>query len=238
MTEFNAIRSRARDDLVIITESGGEDVFLWEHSERVARWARQIARFPAIQEKAPSEEALIVAALYHDAGWAARVRDGETDRLEILLRPVPDSHYERGASIMERSLSGLVPAATLRRAADALRALDKRKVHLIDAQVIADAENLEEFCPLALWPTIRRGALEGKAVQAVVDTWHRRKEYQFWMARLNDSFRFAPVRELARARLEAYERTMAELEQHNEGEDIAAAVASSAHDPGDALTAT
>ncbi|MHC4696929.1 MAG: HD domain-containing protein [Planctomycetota bacterium] len=220
MTSPEAIWNRARADEMIVTESGDQDVFLWEHCDRVARWAQHIARFDAIQEHSPDATAIVAAALYHDAGWITRFREGEVERIDVVTRAVSDAHYEQSALVMERSLAGLLPRKTLRRASEAIRAITDRGTRLIEAQVISDAESLGEFCLLALWPAIRRSAIEGKGVQAAIDTWHRRKEYQFWTARLKDSFHFAPVRDLARARLAKYGRAMMELEQHNEGTDI------------------
>ncbi|MBU0718240.1 MAG: hypothetical protein KJ749_08335, partial [Planctomycetes bacterium] len=90
--------------------------------------------------------------------------------------------------------------------------------------IVAEAENLDEFGLQVLWPLIRRGAQDGKGIEAAIGTWQRRKEYQFWTARLADSFRFAPVRELAERRLAAFDQMMAELERHHEGEDLRQAI--------------
>jgi hypothetical protein len=82
-----------------------------------------------------------------------------------------------------------------------------------------------------LWSAIRRGAVDGKGVQAVLDTWRRKKEYQFWTARLNDSFRFEPVRELARRRLEKFERLLEELGDQHAAVDVAALLSVRRDDP-------
>ena len=125
---------------------------------------------------------------------------------------------------MERTLAGLVPKDSLELAARAVRSCRDRASKLIEAQVVAEAENLQEFGVVSLWPVIRRGAVEGKAVQSMLDTWRRKKEYQFWTARLNDAFRFQPVRELARQRLEKFERLLAELEEQHSAADVTALV--------------
>ena len=235
MARPESIWNRARSDLMIATESGDYDVSLWEHGDRIARWAQQIAKLPVIQAQSPDVWAVVAAALYHDAGWVTRFRAGEVERIDILTRAISDTHYELSAAVMERSLSELLPRKTLKRASDSIRALKERGTRLIEAQVVSDADNLGEFCLLALWPTIRRGALEGKGVQATIATWDRRQEYQFWPARLKDSFYFAPVRKLARARLTKYERAMAELEQHDAGADILLEQRSERVDSGDTL---
>ena len=221
MTELDAIWNRARADLVITTESGDQDVFLWERSARIARSAQAVAKFPEVSSHRPDEIAIVAAALYHDAGWIAQLEDGEIARTDVLVRPPGETHRDQSAMLMDRGLAGIIPRDSRTRASEVIRTLHDRDMKLIEAHVVADCENLEEFCLLALWPTVRRGAREGKGVQAAIDTWKRKKEYQFWTARLNESFRFDGVREIARARLAKYERVMTELEECHHGTDIA-----------------
>lgn len=218
--QLDAIWNRARADLVATTEHGDEDVFLWEHAVRVAENARRIAMLPVVQEASPDETAVVAAALYHDAGWIVRLRNGEIKRDEILIRPMSESHREQGAALMERSLSPSLSRDSLTRASQAIRALNDRRIEPIEGQVVCEADNLEEFGVLSLWSTIRRSAIDGKGVQTLLETWRRRKEYRFWEARLNDSFRFAAVRAVAERRLEQFESLMEELERQHKGVDL------------------
>lgn len=218
--EWEAIWNRARADLVVALKSTNQDVFLWEHSVRIADNARRIAGLPVVQQAHPDEAAVLAAALYHDADWITRLEGGEIRREEMLVRPAPETHREQSALMMERSLAKLLPADTLARASEAIRTLHDREIATIEGQVVTEAENLDEFGLLCLWPIIRRGALDGKGVQAVLDTWRRRKEYRFWDARLADSFRFAPVRAVAKRRLEQLERVMAVLAEQQQGSDL------------------
>lgn len=221
MSQLDDLVARARQDLVITGSHGcEEDVFLWEHAERVARSAHFILQLPEISQAKPDAQAVIAAALYHDVAWVSRLSQGEISREEILIRPVPDAHREQSAISMEKSLVQLMSPESLRTASTAIRMLNEREVEQVECIIVADAENLEEFGLLAFWPNIRRGVLEGKGVQAVVDTWHRRREYQFWAARLRDSFRLEPVRQLAHRRLQAYERVMGEIERLHLGADV------------------
>lgn len=222
MKLLDNILVRARQDLVFEVVGGGEeDLFLWEHAERVARSAQAILNLPEVTNAGPDATAVLAASLYHDAGWAVRVRQGEAKREEILVRAVPDDHRDQGAELMAKSLAPMIPAESIRIASTAIRTLHERDVDSIEGHIVGDAESLEEFGLLAFWGNIRRGTLDGKGVQAVVDTWHRRRDYQFWAARLRDSFRFDAVRQLARRRLMTYERVMEEVERLHIGADIA-----------------
>lgn len=220
MVDLNAIWVQARSDLILAIERNGSDLFLWEHSARVAKAARAIAHLPAVQAKSPDEAVVLAAALYHDADWVTRVHAGEVDRSQILLHQPPDNHRVRSAEVMERSLAKLMPAESVTRASRVIRNLYARDTAQIEGQIVADAESLDEFGLLAFWPSIRRGSLDGKGVKAVLDTWHRRKEYRFWTARLKDSFHFSEVRELAKERLAAYERAMVAVEEQHTAADL------------------
>ena len=217
MPQLDAIWDRARSDLAITTPQHCEDPFLWEHAARIARCAREIAKLPSVTELAPDGLALEAAALYHDAAWTVHIRDESAATREVLVRPPAHDHRELSASLMERSLGDLLPSDALGRASRAIRSLDQRDIEGIEGQILADAENLDEFGVVSLWTTIRRGALDGKAIQGVIDRWHRRKEYHFWSARLNDSFHFQAVRAVAKKRLATLERLMHELEEEQAG---------------------
>ena len=208
--------------LVITTEQGEADPFLWEHSARVTRSAQQIAKLPSVQGRQPDEAAIVAAALFQDAAWTARVRDDDVDRLEVLLTPCSAADREQAVVIMQRSLADVMPAESLARATRAILTLNDPEIESIEGQVVHEAASLDEFGVLSLWSMIRRAAFEGKGVEAVLDKWHRYKEYRFWSARLNESFRFAPVREMARQRLVELERLMDVLEKHHHGHDIEA----------------
>lgn len=224
MSELDRVWQKARSDLMVATVTGDPDSFLWEHSSRIARAACAIARLECVQMLNPDPSAVAAAALYHDAGWVAGFHSGEVDRCEILVRPPSETHRDQSALMMESGLANLLPREAIRRASLAIRSMSRRGTDSVEGRIVSDADNLDEFGPLALWPSIRRGVLDGKGIQAVIDTWQRRKEYQFWSARLNDSFHFEPVRKIAEKRLAIYESIMQEVECHLAVADLESAV--------------
>lgn len=218
--QWDVIWSRARADLVIPTKRGDEDVFLWEHSSRVARNAREIIKLPSVHLAGPDEVAVVSAALYHEAGWIARLNRGEINRLDILVQDVREDHGEEGASLLERSLANLLPGDSIARATHAIRSMADGDSSCIEAQVLRDADHLDEFGIISLWTTVRRGLVDGKGLQAAIDTWRRRKEYRFWDARLKDSFRFPAVQTIARRRLAELDLLMQEFDRQQQAADI------------------
>lgn len=218
--QWDVISNHARADLVVQTDRGEEDVFLWEHSSRVARYASQIVSLPTVRSAAPDEIAVMAAALYHEAGWIARLKRGDVLRSDILVHSVLEDHWEEGAAMLERSLVEVVPADSLARASHAIRVSAARDSDCIEAQILTDADHLDEFGIISLWSTVRRGHIDGKGVQAALETWRRRKEYRFWDARLKDSFHFAPVRAVARRRLALLDEVMQELDRQHQAADL------------------
>ncbi len=211
--------ARARDGLVIPDGRGDGDVFLWEHTVRVTRAARHIAGAPDVPHSELDLAALVAAALYHDMGWAAQFREGILTRAEILAKPTSDAQRDLAVTLLEKQLADLLSPGSLKRAAEAVRTYSRRDCALVEAAVLADARGLDEIGALSLWHTVRRHVMEGKGVQAALDTWQRQQEYRFWKARL-DSFRFDSVRELARRRFERFEVFMAALAEEHTGQDL------------------
>lgn len=219
MANEDAMWTRARKGLVISNGRGGEDVFIWEHTVRVTRVARQIAGSPDVPQAELDLAALTAAALYHDAGWAMQYRQGLITRTELLAKPTSDLLREAGAGLLETELAGVLAPGSLKRAAEAVCSHSQRKCELAEALVLGDAHSLDEIGTLSLWHTFRRHAMEGKGLQAALDTWQRRKEYRFSKARIDD-FRFESVRELARRRVQRFESVMAALASEHNGEDL------------------
>lgn len=220
MRELEAVWKLARADLVIPIDDGGQDLFLWEHCVRVAKGAEYLSRLPEVHRREPDHLALLAAALYHEVGWVSRWREGEIQRFEILLGVPAESMVIDSIRVMQNSLQGAISAASLSRASDTLRSRTGHDVQTIEGIVLADADNLEEFGLGFLWTSIRRGLCGGKGVRSVLDAWKRRTEYQFWTARLKDSFKLEESRKLAQQRLVQLETFLTAMEKQHEVEDI------------------
>jgi 5'-deoxynucleotidase YfbR-like HD superfamily hydrolase len=220
MAKKEPIWARAREDLVIDFGQGQEDVFLWEHTERVTRTTAQIAaRAPELRGNEVDLQVLTAAALYHDAGWIVQLRDEAVARTGILCSPLSDLQRDLGASLMEQRLAGLLPAGVLRRAGECIRQLQRRDVAAPEAQILYDADTLDQVGTLVLCRLLRRYGFEGKGLQAFLDTWKSQQEYGYWKARL-ESFRFASVRKLAEGRFAALKSYMSALLREHDGDDL------------------
>ena len=219
MTDRAQIWERARSDLVLIPGHGQKDG-LWEYCARVARSAERIAQVPEIASQNPDHIAILSAALYHEGGWVAAVRNGGVDIADLLTQPLTAAQRENGVLLMQRGLGNLVASSCLERASVCIRHTAAESDGPVEAKVVSDAVALEEFGTLSLWPMIRRHGAEGKGVQAVIDKMRTRSTYKYWPPRLRDAFHFDVVRKIAEARLDAFERFVDELDAYQQGEDV------------------
>lgn len=220
MTTLDTIWNRARADLAVLTQSGEDDTFLWDHAARVAHTAQRVAALPSVSQHQPDESVILAAALYHDAAWAHHVRGEGVDSADILVRNPPADHREQGALMMRKSLKTHLSVETLEHAARIIMTMDDRQGGTIEKKIVSDADRLDEFGVVALWTTIRRGVRAGDGIQRVIDRWHRRTEYHFWTARLKDYFYLDEARTVASGRLAGLEKVIRELEVQQVGGDV------------------
>jgi len=210
---------RAKNDLCLEV-MGRRDWLVWHHSDRVCRLAELLVIRPEFADRAVDRAALRAAALYHDAGWVLQVRQGELDARDILLRPTTDLQRQLAADWMRVQLKGLLAPASLEAAARAILFLNDRRTELLEAQVLAEADNLDSIGPHTIELMVRRLTAEGKTLADLVKAWERQEEYHYWQTRIKEGFRFDPVRALAEQRWQALRQFMYHLRQAVRLEDL------------------
>ncbi len=212
---------KAERDLRISVHGWPPDPIVWEHSARVARTAEMIARLPEVAAQAPHTEAVVVAALYHGMGWVLQVQAGQISPDELLLRPTSDFCRDIAADWMDAHLPTIVPGGVLERAVAAVRKAGDRRTDMIEAQILAEADNLDQIGPPFIERMIRKCRHDGRTMEQLLASWERQEEYQYWQARIKESVRFASLRELAERRHQALRRFMADLAVAVRLEDVA-----------------
>lgn len=224
MKQPDRLLALARQQLSVTDAQGRVDLWLWEHSERVMRLTQLISRLPEFAPQRPDLAAVAAAALFHDAGWAVQFAQGKFDRWQILTRPTSDIQRELGAALLQEQAAHLVSGDSLRRAVQAIRQCNDRSTTLVEAQVVAEAENFDEIGTLAVLRQLRQYLAEGRPLEQFVAGWVRQKEYRFWEARINDSLRLETTRALARERLTAVDQFMHALQRDLSGAELEAAL--------------
>jgi hypothetical protein len=216
----DAVIAKARECLTLRGNTGAPDLWLLEHSQRVMELSRLLALLPEIGEDRPHRQAVMVAALFHDAGWAVQVQQGQVQVWQVVNRPTNDLQRELGAGLLLEACAKLLPEDTLELAAEAIRQCNDRYTALPEAQVLAEADNLDEIGLPYVLRQFRQSQFEGRPLEQLLINWARQLEYRYWDARINDCLRFETTRHLARRRLEAVEAFMATLARDREAGDV------------------
>lgn len=225
MAETQVVQQRARELLALEMDGGRSDLFLWEHSARVAHNALCACQYPELADAKIDRVALTAGAFFHDAGWAVQARRGDAPAWQLLTCPTSVRQLAAAAATLTDTLGDVLPERSLRRAGQALLQMRQRRPDRIEASILADADNLDEFGPLLWCREARRCALGERSIDQVLRSWQRQREYHYWEARINESFRFERSKQLARRRLETMKRFMDELTRQYKGEDIGQLIA-------------
>jgi hypothetical protein len=184
--------------------------------------AQMLTRLPELVQTPPNTDAVALAGLFHDAGWAIQVRQQEIDRWQVLSRPTNDIQREFGAALLEEHVGDLFDADTVALAAETIRQCNDRYTELVESRVLADAESLDEIGVMCLLRQFRQYQAEGRPLDQLLESWNRQQEYHYWEARINDGLRLEATRELARERLNAVQPFMLALARDLLGTDVRA----------------
>jgi len=210
----------ARQLLVIQVDEEQRDPWLWERAWRVSRLTQLVGRIPEVADQPVELLALAVAGLFHCAGWATQAQQGRIGRWQLLARPTNEIQRELGAALLQEHAAHLLPPKVARLAAEAIRQCNDRNTSLLEAQLLAEAENLDDLSMLYVLRQFRQYQAEGRPLVQLVESWERQKEYRYWEVRVTEGLRFASTRELARQRLEAVEAFMRALTRDLSGADV------------------
>jgi HD superfamily phosphodiesterase len=221
----------AQRDLMVKVEGAPVDPCVWDHAARVARIAEALLAIPELRENVVDAQALLVAALYHDAGWVLQVRAGECHARDILLKPSTDLQREMAADWMAERVAGQVGPGIIHLAARIIRQINNRRTDLVEARILADAENLDEIGVHGISLMIRKICAEGRTLGDIISLWQRQQEYNYWPARIRDGFHFETTRRLAKARLAKLSRFMDDLREVVQLEDLLGLQASGSKAP-------
>ncbi len=207
----DVIWQKARQDLRVCRDDGVDDTLVREHCYRVARMAEKIAAGPEMAKHIINRQALCVACLYHDMGWVLQANAGTLPVKELFLRPTTDLQRALAADWVSKHLDEILEPGALALAAQAIRKCGDRSTDILEAQILAEADNLDLIGPQAVCLMIRKQLAEGKALDDLLSIWERQEEYRYWEARIKDCFRLPSVRRVAERRLGTLRRFMDDL---------------------------
>lgn len=206
------------------------DTWLLEHSERVMRICLSLAILPELRADPPDPAALATAAWFHDVGWAVQYRAGDVPQTQVLARPTSDGQREQAVNELTQRCGSLLIPEVLGLACEAIRQCNLRNASLPEAQVLADAENLDEIGMIYVLRQFRQNLPDGRGLKHLLQNWTRQRQYHYWEARI-ERLRFRVSRQLAHQRLAEIERWMTMLQAEIQSADLAAILTASGLTP-------
>ncbi len=218
--QIERVIPRAKQLLSIPIDDNAQDLWLWEHAERVMHLTQSIAALPDVDGSTADLTALILAALFHDAGWISEYQQGRYQRWQLLTRPTNDIQRELGAALLQEEVGQIFSGPTLHTAIEAIRHCNNRHTDLLEAHILAEAEALDEVGVTYVLRQFRQYQAEGRPLEQLANSWQRQQEYRYWEVRLNDGFRYESTRQLARRRLHTVELFMLGIRQGLRGDDV------------------
>lgn len=221
----------ARQLLTVELDEEHRDLWLWERAERVLHLSVVVAAIPELADQPIDHTALGAAALFHCAGWITQIEPGHPNRWQMLTRPTNDIQRELGAALLQEHAAHLLPPKTARLACEAIRLCNDHTTPLIEAQLLAEAENLDDVGVIHVLQQFRHYQAQGRPIKQLLASWERQQEYRYWEVRINDGLRFETTRQLARQRLSAVNAFMQALAHELKEPDVLAALHPADIDP-------
>jgi len=220
MANFAVIQEIAEQVLAVPTVKKTADRYLIDRARRVLRHCGSIAQLNDVRQFQIDRECLNIAALFRDSGFA-RYADQANDFTRMVLADLTDEDLrDFSTQIIQEKLSDLLNPRQLGRVCSIVNDSGKRDTTLIEAMILSDARNLDDMGAVGIFNEFRRYVVHGRGATDALLSWRRKLEYDYWSARLRESFRFDSVRRLAQNRLKAAELFMQSLDIENKAGDL------------------
>ena len=222
MSEMDIIREIAQQVLIVPTLTGLKDNCLWDRTQRILRNIEHICMLPKVaDENLPIDKfCLTGAAYFSDAGFA-KYADAEDIASRLVLADVnPDELRDFSTQIVTDKLAGALPGPKIDKINKIIKESGNRFTKMTEAIILSDARNLDDMGAVGIFNEFRRYCIHGKGVADVLQSWKKKLDYQYFQARLKESFRFDSVRQLAEQRYASVEYFMNQLEVENSASDL------------------
>ena len=220
MADLGVIKEIAEQVLSVPTLKGTPDRYLIDRGSRVLRHCGNISRLKDVQCFQVDHECLNVAALFRDAGFA-RYANQEDKVARMVLADLTDEDLrDFSTQLVQEKLGEILNPRQMERVCSIIIESGRRETVLIEAMILADARNLDDMGAVGIFNEFRRYVVHGRGVSDALASWDRKQQYEYWTARLRESFRFDTVRRLAERRLRVAEQFMANLQQENRAADM------------------
>lgn len=236
MADLNVIKEIAEQVLSIPTLKGTPDRYLIDRAWRVLRHCGSIAQLNEVRCFQVDNECLTVAALFRDAGFARYANQEDRAQRMVLADLTDEDMRDFSTQVVQEKLAELLNPRQMERTCSIIIESGKRNTRLIEAMILADARNLDDMGAVGIFNELRRYVVHGRGAAEAVTSWNQKIEYDYWTARLRESFRFDAVRDIARRRLQNAMTFMEHLHFENRAGDLEALLLEQRMTPAQAKT--
>ncbi|UCE98619.1 MAG: hypothetical protein JSV82_05365 [Planctomycetota bacterium] len=230
MSELEIVRELARESLTAAASTVELGAFLWERAQRLVRNAEYICQLPELGEAGLQVDRFcLVSAAYFSGAGLARYAGGKGLGAKSGLNDVNDDDLlELSVQVAEQKLAGAIEKSRIEKITRIITESGSYFTRMAEAMVLSDARNLDDMGLVGILNEYGRYICRGKGVSDILKSWQRKKDYRYWQARLEEGFRFPPVRKLAEQRLCTAEEFMDHLNMEAAGRDLEGLVVRSA----------
>jgi len=220
MADIEACKKIAEEALCLPNPKGTPDRYLIDRAYRVLKLCNGIAQLNDVQRFQTDHECLALAALFRDTGFARYAQRENTISLPPSSELTEEDMRDFSAQVVQEKLSELLDSRQMERLCNIILESGRRDTTLIEAMILSDACNLDDMGAVGLCSEFRRSGVQGRGITEFLKSWKRKLEYDYWSARLRESFRFDSVRQIAQNRLQNAKLVMEQLEQENRAADL------------------
>ncbi len=220
MAELVVVKEIAEQVLTVPTIKGTPDRYLIDRAYRVLRHCGNIAQLSEVKRFQVDHECLNISALLRDSGFARYASEEDNVARMVLADLTDEDMRDFSAQVVQEKLGGCLNPRQMERICSTIIESGKRDTSLIEAMILSDARNLDDMGGVGIFNETRRYLIHGRGVTDAIASWKRKVEYEYWNARLRESFRFDSVRVIAENRLQAAMDFMSQLEKENKAGDL------------------
>jgi len=200
----------------------GPSKWLWDRSQRIVQNCLQICRLEEIvKANLPIENFCLTAAAYFsDAGFIRFAQSGKCPGGVILSEVNVNDLRKFSTQIVAEVLSDTDAEPRIEKINRIIVESSTINHKLAEARILSDARGLEDMGAIGIFNEFRKYAIHDDGPGESLTGWKRRIEYRYWQTRLDESFSFESVGQIARRRFAAAETFMRQLSDENSGRDI------------------
>lgn len=221
MSDIAKIQQLARQILLAGDESRC-DQWLWDRTKRIVRNCDLICKMPEISDAklAIDRFCLLAAAWLSESGFSLYDGIDESSWTVVLSEINPADLRKFSLEKVDEVLIGEISDTKVEKISRIITESGTLGTVLTEGRILSDARGLEDMGAIGIFNDFRKYTIHGQSIPDVLAGWTRKLDYRYWESRINESFHFDSVRQVAKRRLNTAESFMKQLSIENLGRDL------------------